>query len=61
MRSVLDLYIEGYRVKLPLGRGDFPISTAKRLRDALPKPFCALIELPMQPGGDVTLTILRRR
>jgi hypothetical protein len=61
VRSVIDVYVEGYRVKLPLGRGDFPLSTANRLRDALPKEYSALIELPMVPGGDVTLTILRRR
>jgi hypothetical protein len=61
LRSVIDVYIEGYRVKLPLGRGDFPLSTANRLRDALPQQYSALIELPMVPGGDVTLTILRRR
>jgi hypothetical protein len=61
VRSILDVYIEGYRVKLPLSRGDFPLSTANRLREALPEPFAALIELPLVPGGDVTLTILRRR
>jgi hypothetical protein len=61
LRSVIDVYIEGYRVKLPLGRGDFPLTTANRLRDALPNEYSALIELPMVPGGDVTLTILRRR
>jgi hypothetical protein len=61
LRSHLELVLEGHRVRLPLERGDFPISTAKRLRDALPKMFTALIELPLVAGGDVTLTILRRR
>lgn len=61
MRSHLELFVEGYRVRLPLAGGDFPITTAKRLRDALPKHFTALIELPIFAGGEVTLTILRRR
>lgn len=61
LRSHLELFIEGYRVRLPLGAGDFPITTAKRLRDALPKKYSALIELPICAGGEVTLTILRRR
>lgn len=61
LRSHLELFVEGYRLRLPLGAGDFPITTAKRLRDALPKKYSALIELPMSPGGEVTLTILRRR
>jgi hypothetical protein len=61
VRSIVDVFVEGYRVKLPLGRGDFPLTTANRLRDALPESFVAMIELPMVPGGDVTLTILRRR
>lgn len=61
IRSHLELFIEGYRVRLPLAGGDFPITTAKRLREALPKHLSALIELPIFAGGDVTLTILRRR
>lgn len=60
-RSHLELYVEGYRVRLPLAGGDFPLSTAMRLREALPKRYSALVELPIAPGGDVTLTILRRR
>jgi hypothetical protein len=48
-------------VRLPLAGGDFPLATAMRLRAALPKRYTALVELPMVPGGDVTLTILRRR
>jgi hypothetical protein len=60
IRSHLELFVEGYRVRLPLGGGDFPITTAKRLRDALPKKYTALIELPMTAGGDVTVTIRRR-
>jgi hypothetical protein len=61
VRSVLDLSVDGYRVKLPLQRGEEPLSTANRIRDALPKLFSALIELPVSPGGEVTLTVLRRR
>ena len=61
MRSHLELFIEGYRLRLPLAGGDFPISTAKRLREALPKKYTALIGLPLIAGGDVTLTILSRR
>lgn len=61
MRSHLELFIEGYRLRLPIADGDFPISTAKRLRDALPKQYSALIGLPLIAGGDVTLTILSRR
>jgi len=61
MRTHLELYLEGYRVRLPLAGGDFPLATAMRLRGALPKRYAALVELPMIAGGDVTLTILRRR
>lgn len=61
MRSHLELYLEGYRVRLPLSGGDFPLSTGMRLRKALPGNYTALIELPMVAGGEVTLTILRRR
>ena len=61
LRSHLELFVEGYRVRLPLGEGDSPITTAKRLRDALPKKYSALIELPISAGGEVSLTILRRR
>lgn len=61
MRSHLELYLEGYRLRLPLAGGDSPFTTAQRLRDALPKRYTALIELPHEHAGDVTLTILRRR
>jgi len=61
LRSHLELYLEGYRLRLPLAGGDSPFTTAQRLRDALPKRYTALIELPHERAGDVTLTILRRR
>ncbi|MBK7860240.1 MAG: hypothetical protein IPJ65_16820 [Archangiaceae bacterium] len=60
-RPHLELHLDGYRVLLPLDGGALPLATALRLRNALPNRYAALIELPMKPGGDVTLTILRRR
>jgi hypothetical protein len=60
-RPHLAVHLDGYLVRLPLGSADPPLTTALRLRDALPKRYGALVELPVSAGGDVSLTILRRR
>ncbi len=60
VRTHLELWLEGYRLRLPLAGGDTPLATARRLREALPKRYTALIEVPRDRRGDVTLTILRR-
>ena len=60
-RASLALTIDGKRLGLWLMPGDLPITTALRLRDALPARYSALVELPHAEGGDVSITILARR
>ena len=40
--------------------GDQPLATAVRIRQVLPLGYTALIELPLFPGAEVVVTILRR-
>ena len=60
VRSELEIEIEGRRLKVILGSGDHPIATASRIRQVLPLGYTALIELPLFPGAEVVVTILRR-
>jgi hypothetical protein len=61
LRSFIELDLEGHRIRMPLVGGSSPVATALRLRDALPPRYSALLEVPAEPGGDATLTILRKR
>lgn len=61
VRSELEVDVEGRRIKVVLHGGDQPIATAARIRQVLPLGYSALIELPLFPGAEVAVTILRRQ
>lgn len=60
VRSELEIEVEGKRITIVLCSGDHPIGTAARIRQVLPLGYTALIELPLFPGAEVVVTILRR-
>jgi hypothetical protein len=60
VRSELEIEVEGRRIKVVLGSGDHPLATAARIRQVLPLGYTAMIELPLFPGAEVVVTILRR-
>lgn len=60
IRSELEIEVEGRRIKVVLCSGDHPVATASRIRQVLPLGYTALIELPLFPGAEVVVTILRR-
>lgn len=61
IRSELGIDVEGKRIKVVVNSGDYPIATATRIRQVLPLGYTALIELPLYPGAEVIVTILRRQ
>ena len=61
VRSDLEIDVEGKRIKVAINSGDYPIATATRIRQVLPLGYTALIELPLYPGAEVIVTILRRQ
>ncbi len=60
-RSELEIDVEGKRIRVAINSGDFPLATATRIRQVLPLGYTALIELPLYPGAEVIVTILRRQ
>ncbi len=60
VRSELEIEVEGRRIKICLCSGDQPLATAARIRQVLPLGYTAMIELPLYPGAEVVVTILRR-
>ena len=61
VRSELEIDVEGKRIKVAINSGDHPLATATRIRQVLPLGYTALIELPLYPGAEVIVTILRRQ
>jgi hypothetical protein len=61
VRSELEIDVEGKRIKVAINSGDQPLATASRIRQVLPLGYTALIELPLYPGAEVIVTILRRQ
>lgn len=57
----VQLEIDGDPVRVPLEGGTSPYSTAVRIRDALPRKYTAILELPRYEGDEVALTVVRRR
>lgn len=60
VRSELEIDVEGRHIKVMICSGDQPIATALRIRQVLPLGFTAMVELPLFPGAEVVVTILRR-
>jgi len=60
IRSELEIELEGRHIKVVIRGGDHPIATAARIRQVLPLGYTAMIELPLFPGAEVVVTVLRR-